>query len=83
MAWVIAVDLAILGGKITKLCPLYSSSLQNVQRIHIIQYTFSFIRRILQYDVFITNKLYLCGYLNHFNHSLSWWAYVPRKQRVG
>ena len=55
-AWVIALDLAILGGKITKIRPLNSSSPPNVQRMHIIQYKFSFIRRIRQYDVFITNK---------------------------
>ena len=59
MAWIIALDLAILDGKITKICPLNSSSLPNVQRMHIIQYTFWFIRRIMQYYIFITNKNYI------------------------
>ena len=56
MAWVIALNLAILGEKSTKIRPSNSSSLPNVQRMHIIQNKFWFIRRILQYDVFITNK---------------------------
>ena len=37
MAWVIVLDLAILGYKITKLRPLNSASPPNVQRMHIIQ----------------------------------------------
>ena len=58
MTWVIVPNLAILGGKITKIRPLNSSSLPNVQGLPIIQYKFWFIRRILQIDVFITNKNY-------------------------
>ena len=59
MTWIIALDLARLGGKITKIRPLTLSSLSNVQRMHIIQYKFRFIRRTLQYNVFITNKNYI------------------------
>ena len=54
-----AFDLAILGGKITKLRPLNSSSLPNVQRMHIIWYRVWFIRQILPYDVFIIDENYI------------------------
>ena len=84
MAWVSVLDLEILGGKITKICPLNSSSLPNVQRMHIIQYKFWLVRRFLQYDVFITNKNYIYGaiwtILITFYHAE---AYIPRKQGVG
>ena len=46
-----AHDLAILGDKISKIRSLSSSRLPNV-----IHYKFRFIRRILQYNVLITNK---------------------------
>ena len=40
MAGVIALDLAILGGKITKIRPFNSSRLPNEQCMHIIQHKF-------------------------------------------
>ena len=72
------LDLALLVGKITK--PIQSSNVQHMQKS---QYLL-FIRRILQYSVFTTNKNYIyVAVLNHFNHILSCWAYVPRKQGQG
>ena len=59
MTWVIALDLASLGGKITKIRPLNSSGPPNVQRMHIIQYKLWFTIGILQYNVFITNMNYI------------------------
>ena len=59
--------------KITKLRLLKSFSLQNVQRVHIIQYKFWLISWILQHVVFITNKNYIYvaiwTILNTFYHA--------------
>ena len=59
-AWVIVFDLAILGGKST----LNSYSLPNVQCMHMIEYKFWYIRRILQHGVFITKiRITYCIYV--------------------
>ena len=72
MACVIALDLANLGGKITKIRPLNPSSLQDVRR-----HAYNSVKNDLLDES--SNKIcllqiriiYLCGYLNHFNHILS------------
>ena len=69
MALVIVLDFAILGGKITKLRSLNSSSLPNVQRMHIIQYIYFLLHNSC--NIYIEVRVIFRWLFNQLNHTFS------------